>query len=74
EVAGSSPASSTDQDAPAAVGAHEFRNHFGYYLERAAAGQTVNVSRRGRPYVRLGPAMPQTPDRVSACDADAKTR
>jgi prevent-host-death family protein len=35
------------------VGAHEFRNHFGYYLERAADGHEVLVSRRGRPYVRL---------------------
>jgi prevent-host-death family protein len=35
------------------VGANEFRNHFGYFLERAADGQEVLVSRRGRPYVRL---------------------
>ena len=35
------------------VGAHEVRNHFGYYLERAADGHEVLVSRRGRPYVRL---------------------
>jgi prevent-host-death family protein len=35
------------------VGCHEFRNHFGYYLERAADGDEIRVSRRGRPYVRL---------------------
>lgn len=35
------------------VGAHQFRNHFGYYMEQAAAGAEVVVSRRGRPYVRM---------------------
>jgi prevent-host-death family protein len=55
-VAGSSPASST----PTAVdvGCHQFRNHFGYYLERAAAGDEIRISRRGRPYARLVPAEP----------------
>jgi prevent-host-death family protein len=33
------------------VGAHQFRNHFGYYMEQAVAGAEVVVSRRGRPYV-----------------------
>ena len=47
EVAGSSPAGSTS------VGAHEFRNHFGWYMERAAAGEAIAVTRRGKPYVRL---------------------
>ena len=40
------------------VGAHEFRNHFGYYLEKAGEGHEVLVSRRGRPYVRLTPVEP----------------
>jgi prevent-host-death family protein len=53
-VAGSSPASSTPT--PVDVGCHEFRNHFGYYLERAAAGEEIRISRRGRPYARLVPA------------------
>jgi len=35
------------------VGAHEFRNRFGWYMERAASGEEIRVSRRGRPYVRL---------------------
>jgi prevent-host-death family protein len=35
------------------VGAHEFREHFGWYLERAAAGEEIAVTRRGKPYVRL---------------------
>ncbi|MBN9624405.1 MAG: type II toxin-antitoxin system prevent-host-death family antitoxin, partial [Actinobacteria bacterium] len=54
EVRGSSPLSST-QDAAApdlvSVGAHEFRNRFGLYMERAAAGAEISVSRHGRPYV-----------------------
>jgi prevent-host-death family protein len=38
------------------VGAHEFRNRFGLYLERAAAGAEISISHRGRPYARLVPA------------------
>jgi prevent-host-death family protein len=53
EVAGSSPASSTSRTT---VGAHEFRNRFGWYMERAAAGEEIDVTRRGRPTVSLGPA------------------
>jgi prevent-host-death family protein len=53
EAAGSSPASSTSPPETLNVGCHEFRNHFGWYLERAADGHEVLVSRRGRPYVRL---------------------
>ncbi len=55
---GSSPSSSTDQTDGCArpeVGAHEFRNQFGYYMERAAAGEMILVRRRGTPYVRVGP-------------------
>jgi prevent-host-death family protein len=59
EVAGSSPASSTSLPQVLRVGCHEFRNHFGYYLERAADGDEVLVSRRGRPYARLIPVEPR---------------
>jgi prevent-host-death family protein len=46
--------SETDGDRPTVdVGAHEFRNRFGWYMERAAAGEEIRVSKRGRPYVRL---------------------
>jgi prevent-host-death family protein len=67
EVRGSSPLSSTeaadaadsqcdaDPPAPEVVGAHRFRNHFGYYLERASQGTEVLVERRGKPYARLCP-------------------
>ena len=60
EARGSSPLSSTPSPSEVLdVGAHEFRNHFGYYLERAADGHEVLVSRRGRPYVRLIPVEPR---------------
>ncbi len=54
EAVGSSPTSSTpDGDRSTVVGAHELRNRFGWYLERAAAGEEIRVTRRGRPSVRL---------------------
>ena len=62
EVRGSSPLSSTSGTAPAGqitVGAHEFRERFGWYLERAAAGETIDVTRHGKAHVRLGPIAPQ---------------
>jgi prevent-host-death family protein len=43
---------------PVTVGAHEYRNHFGWYMERAAAGESFLITRRGTPYARLVP--PQT--------------
>jgi prevent-host-death family protein len=62
EVAGSSPASSTrkaDGDGnEITVGAHLFRNRFGYWMERAAAGDDILITRRGRRYARLGPPDP----------------
>ena len=60
KVAGSSPASSTPPaDGEITVGAHRFRNQFGYWMERAAAGDEILITRRGRRYARLGPADPQ---------------
>jgi prevent-host-death family protein len=64
EATGSSPVSSTRFPVETAghdVGAHEFRNRFGYYMERAAIGETVLVRRHGRPFVRLLPAAEQLP-------------
>jgi prevent-host-death family protein len=65
EAGGSSPPSSTSRDGESGprqvVGAHQFRNHFGYYMERAAAGEEVAVTRRGKPFVRLMPASGQLP-------------
>jgi len=43
------------------VGAHKFRNHFGYYMERVAAGEEVLVTRRGKPLVKPSPAREPLP-------------
>ena len=56
EVAGSSPASSISDAPPVVVGANRFRDRFGWYMERAAAGEVFQITRHGRPFVRLGPA------------------
>lgn len=67
EARGSNPLSSTSQaeSRPSLeeVGAHEFRNHFGYYLDRASTGAEVLVSRRNQPYARLCP--PDRPRRLT---------
>jgi antitoxin (DNA-binding transcriptional repressor) of toxin-antitoxin stability system len=49
------------------VGAHEFRNHFGYWIERAAAGEEILIMRGGRRYARLGPPDPE----LATTDTDA---
>jgi prevent-host-death family protein len=61
EARGSNPLSSTPtDDGPKRVhiGSNEFRHHFGWYLERAAAGEEIHISRRGKPYARLLPVEP----------------
>ena len=44
------------------VGANEFRNRFGWYMERAARGEEIAVTRWGKPYVKLVPAAPHQPE------------
>ena len=62
EAGGSNPPSSTRfDDAPTVVGAHEFRNRFGWYMERAAAGEEMLITRRGKPHLRLSAAVPTLP-------------
>ena len=57
EVAGSSPASSTSsENSTTMIGCDPFRDHLGYWMDRAAGGEEVIVTRRGEPLVRLGPA------------------
>jgi prevent-host-death family protein len=61
-VRGSSPLSSTKTPEPPVTirtGSNQFRNHFGYYLERAAAGAEIHISRHGRPFARLMPPQDQ---------------
>jgi len=38
------------------VGAHEFRERFGWYMERAAAGDELLITRHRKPFVHLSPA------------------
>jgi prevent-host-death family protein len=61
EARGSNPLSSIPPliDHEIVVGAHEFRNHFGWFMERAAAGEHFLVTRHGRQFARLVPAGPQ---------------
>jgi prevent-host-death family protein len=56
KVGGSSPPSSTPSQIE--VGSNQFRNHFGYYLERAAAVDEILIRRHGRPHARLVPVQP----------------
>jgi prevent-host-death family protein len=55
EVAGSSPASSIriSSRRDHVVGAHEFRERFGWYVELAARGAEILITRRGTPYAVL---------------------
>jgi PD-(D/E)XK endonuclease len=55
EVVGSSPISSTSSPAPSVLGAEAFRDGLGHWMERAAGGEEILVTRRGRPHVRVGP-------------------
>ena len=70
EATGSSPVSSTSQATAGAevVGAHDFRCLFGWYVQQAAAGHEILVTRRGKPYVRLVPARDQLDVEAAACN------
>ncbi len=62
EVVGSSPTSSTPprpsrSNGPTVVGSNPFRDHLGDWMERVAAGEEVIITRRGRPRIRLSPAV-----------------
>jgi prevent-host-death family protein len=64
EVVGSSPTSSTPpSEGPVTVGSNPFRDKLGYWMERVAAGEEVIITHRGRPRIRLSPAvaLPVTP-------------
>ncbi len=69
QVRGSSPLSSISPPTLAdarRVGSNEFRNRFGFYLELAASGEEVHISRHGRPFARLCPAAPPKDERCAA--------
>jgi PD-(D/E)XK endonuclease len=66
KVVGSSPTSSTSPhdpsppagsyEEPTTIGSHIFREQLGWWMERAAAGEEILVTRRGKPRLRLSPA------------------
>lgn len=68
EVRGSSPLSSTESPAMVTVGANAIRDHFGFWLDRAASGTEILVTRHGRPLVRLSPANPDAEHRPLRTD------
>lgn len=61
--AGGGPSDATDSDVPTSstycghmdVGVRELKQHLSEYLERAAAGEIIRVTDRGRPRAVLGP-------------------
>ena len=60
EVGGSSPPSSTPQPSTGLiVGSQEFHRRFGFYMERATAGEEITVTRRGKPTVRVVAHQPE---------------
>lgn len=42
-------------DPPTTIGIDELRNRLGWYAECASRGETIHVTRRGKPYARLLP-------------------
>jgi prevent-host-death family protein len=50
------------------IGAHELRERFGYWMDRAAEGAEIVVTRHGRPRLRLTPAP------TDAARREARTR
>jgi prevent-host-death family protein len=63
EARGSSPLSSTpshvSDGSEITVGAHEFRNKLGYWMQLVAAGDEIVITRRGRRFARLSSPDPQ---------------
>lgn len=58
EARGSSPLSSTPAP-PMSIGSDEFRNRLGYYLDLAAEGRELFITRWGRRYLRMSLWQPQ---------------
>ena len=61
KVGGANPPSSTLAQSGTHFGTNELRRRLGWYMERAAAGESFFVTRRGKPYVRLVPARDRLP-------------
>ena len=64
-VRGSSPLSSTPPP-PQSIGSNEFRNRLGYYLDLAAEGQELIITRWGRRFLRVTLWQPELPAAAAA--------
>jgi hypothetical protein len=51
---------------PMAIGSDEFRNRLGYYLDLAAEGQELTITRWGKRFLRLTLWQPQLPEAQAA--------
>jgi hypothetical protein len=51
---------------PVAIGSDEFRNRLGYYLDLAAEGQELNITRWGKRFLRVTLWQPQLPQAQAA--------
>jgi hypothetical protein len=65
EARGSSPLSST-QVPPMSIGSDEFRNRLGYYLDLAAEGQELTITRWGKRFLRVTLWQPPIPQANAA--------
>ena len=51
---------------PMAIGSDEFRNRLGYYLDLAAEGQELNITRWGKRFLRVTLWQPPLPQAQAA--------
>ena len=51
---------------PMSIGSDEFRNRLGYYLDLAAEGQELNITRWGKRFLRLSLWQPPLPQAEAA--------
>ena len=54
------------------IGAFEAKTHLSALLDAVAQGETITITKRGRPVARLVP--PETPDRRRAAEAAKNIR
>ncbi len=54
------------------IGVYEARTHLSRLLDRVEQGETLTITRRGRPVARLGPV--EADDQVRAAKAAAELR
>src|SRR4051812_19673409 len=58
----------------AAIGSDEFRNRLGYYLDLAAEGQELTITRWGKRFLRVTPWQPPLPEAQAALRRSGRGR